>query len=76
MAPEQFANQSWDHDRNEPGKHRQQIKLGRDRKYDRAEQEIDGEDVHCVFCRYRAMRVMPAARGSTRGLRLLRADGH
>jgi len=22
------------------------------------------------------MRVMPAARGSTRGLRLLRADGH
>jgi hypothetical protein len=29
----------------------------------------------CVFRRYRAMRVIPPARGSTRELHLLRADG-
>src|SRR5215475_9798547 len=46
--PHRMQQQYRDHDRPrlEPGKHRQQIKLGRDRKYDSAEQQIDGEDVH------------------------------
>src|SRR5262249_49151060 len=76
-VPQRMQQQNWDHDRTrlEPWKHRQQIKLGRDRKYDRAEQEIDGEDVHLRLLRISGDARLSPARGLTRGLRLLRADG-
>src|SRR5262245_12193713 len=42
----QQQNRQHDRTRLEPRQHRDEIKLGRDRKDDRAEHEIDGEDVH------------------------------
>jgi hypothetical protein len=47
-VPQRMQQQNRQHDRTrlEPRQHRDEIKLGRDRKDDRAEQEIDGEDVH------------------------------
>src|SRR5262249_32638906 len=47
-VPQRMQQEDRQHDRTrlEPGKHRDEIKLRRDRKDDRAEQEIDREDVH------------------------------
>src|SRR5262249_39192681 len=43
-----MQQENWQHDgpRLEPGKDREEIKLRRDRKNDRAEQQIEREDVH------------------------------